>query len=128
LGKPHHKLYVANNLLRLAGYGTPALFLFQDLDEFLVIPSGQPLQQLLAPGGCLAGVRKMAQAAIRSKVVKAANWTNTDPTVTGELPGWLPHELWVNAVAKMNYSMAPQLFCGWKSLVDPNFNYSFLCE
>lgn len=115
-------------MMRMAAYGTSTVFSFQDLDEFLVLPSGKPIQQLLAPGGCLAGVKQYSQATIRSKVTVATNWRNPDPQSKGELPAWLEHGLWVDALDAMNYSVAPQGFCGWKSIVDPTSDYNYLCK
>lgn len=45
-------------LMRTAAYGTTTLLDFRDFDEFLVIPSGQSVQQLLAHGGCLGNIRQ----------------------------------------------------------------------
>lgn len=128
IDKPHHKLHVAQDLMRTAAYGTPALLTFYDLDEFLVIPSGQPITSLLAQGGCLAGVRTHKQVLIRSKITVASNWSNTDPGVVGELPGWLVHDVWIDALEALDYSMAPQGFLGWKAIVDPNTDYNFNCK
>lgn len=126
--KPLNKLNIAQNLMRLAAYGTPTLFLFYDLDEFLIIPSEKPITSLVSPGGCLSGVRKHAQALLRSMITVATTWRNADPSVVGELPAWLAHDVWVDALKSMNYSMAPQRIAGWKAIVDPNFDYNFNCK
>jgi hypothetical protein len=125
--KPYFKQHIAQNMVHMAAHDTRALLGFTDFDEFLVIPSGRLLQQLVAPGGCLAGVRQHAQAVIRSKVSVALSHSSSDEA-PGEFPAWLQHSSWVEAVAALNYSMAPQAFLGWKSIVDPNFDYNFNCE
>jgi hypothetical protein len=106
--KPYTKQAQAMNLIRTAAYGTAAVLAFQDLDEFTVLPSGKPIQQLLAPGGCLDGIWRYSQAAIRAKVAVATDWVNPDPNSKGKLPAWLEHDMWVDALEALNYSMAPQ--------------------
>jgi hypothetical protein len=126
--KPYTKQFQAMNLIRTAAYGTATVLALQDLDEFMVLPSGKPIQQLLAPGGCLDGIWRHSQATVRSKVTVATDWINPDPNSKGELPAWLEHGLWVDALEALNYSMAPQGFYGWKSMIDPNSDYNLICE
>lgn len=116
-------------LMRTAAYGTPALLDFRDFDEFLVIPSGQTVQQLLAPGGCLSNIRQRSQALIASKVTVSLGFAHqSQPAGPGELSAWLGHDVWVTALQALNYSSAPQAFFGWKAIVDPNYDYNFMCE
>jgi hypothetical protein len=58
VGKPAAHQKVSMVLMRTAAYGTTTLLDFRDFDEFLVIPSGQSVQQLLAHGGCLGNIRQ----------------------------------------------------------------------
>jgi hypothetical protein len=44
----------ANNLLRLAAWGSSSRLAFWDLDEYLVLPRHQPIQQEMQ-AGCLQG-------------------------------------------------------------------------
>jgi hypothetical protein len=116
-------------LMRLAAYGTHALLDFRDFDEFLVIPSGQSVHQLLAPGGCLSDIRQLSQALITSRVTVSLNFTQRSPPGgAGELCAWLEYDVWVDALRALNYSSAPQAYYGWKAIVDPNFDYNFICK
>jgi hypothetical protein len=129
LSKPAAKQKVAMVLMRTAAYGTPVLLDFRDFDEFLVIPSGQSVQQLLGPGGCLSDIHSLSQALIPSKVTVSLDFAQqSQPASAGELSAWLSHDVWVDALRALNYSSAPQAFYGWKAIVDPNFNYNFICE
>jgi hypothetical protein len=127
--KPAAKQKVAMVLMRTAAYGTPALLDFRDFDEFLVIPSRQSIQQLLAPGGCLSSIRQMSQALITSKVTVSLDFAQQSPPAgAGELSAWTEYDVWVDALRALNYSSAPQAFYGWKAIIDPNHDYNFICR
>jgi hypothetical protein len=130
LSKQAAKQKVAMVLMRTAAYGTHALLDFRDFDEFLVIPSGQSVHQLLAPGGCLSDIRQLSQALITSKVTVSLDFAqhSVHAAGAGELSAWLNYDVWVDALLALNYSSAPQAYYGWKAIVDPNFNYNFICE
>jgi hypothetical protein len=40
----------------------------------------------------------------------------------------MQYGVWLEAVRALNYSSAPQAFYGWKAIVDPNFDYNFICK
>jgi hypothetical protein len=127
--KPAAKQKVAMVLMRTAAYGTPALLDFRDFDEFLVIPSGQSVQQLLAPGGCLADIRQASQALVKSKVTVSLDFArHVQPNGAGELSAWMAYDVWADALQALNYSSAPQAYYGWKAIVDPNNDYNFICK
>jgi hypothetical protein len=127
--KPAAKQKVAMVLMRTAAYGTPALLDFRDFDEFMVIPSGQSVHQLLAPGGCLSNIRQLSQALITSKVTVSLGFAQqSQPSGAGELSAWAAYDVWVDALRALNYSSAPQAFYGWKAMLDPNYDYNFICR
>jgi hypothetical protein len=97
-------------LMRTAAYGTPALLDFRDFDEFLVVPSGQSVQQLLAAGGCMSDIRQHSQALITSKVTVAPGFNSAKLRSQfevvadgGELSAWMGYGVWVEAVRALNY-------------------------
>lgn len=51
----HFMQVPANNVLRLAAWGSAATLALWDLDEFLVLPNHRPIQQEMS-AGCLQGV------------------------------------------------------------------------
>ena len=74
VGRPYYPHTHVYNAALLAGWGAGVHLLLHDMDEWLVMPGGgaaassssSTIQELLTPGGCLAGA---AQARIDRQVV-----------------------------------------------------------
>lgn len=48
--------YVLFTVRRVSYHMHPCILLYQDVDEFLRVPQGVTIPQLLQPGGCLHGL------------------------------------------------------------------------
>ncbi|WIA14800.1 hypothetical protein OEZ85_003283 [Tetradesmus obliquus] len=118
----HFMQIPANNLLRLAAWGSSIRLGFWDLDEYLVLPRHNSIQQEMHTG-CLKGVLSaMPEAIIPSTWVSAPSWD-----AGAELHGWMAYGHWAAAVQAMGYVGWNYAFCSGvcKVLVDPNTDMLF---
>uniref|UniRef100_A0A383WNA3 Uncharacterized protein n=1 Tax=Tetradesmus obliquus TaxID=3088 RepID=A0A383WNA3_TETOB len=118
----HFMQIPANNLLRLAAWGSSINLAFWNLDEYLVLPQHRNIQ-LGVQSGCLqVTLSAVPEVIIPSTWVSAPSWASS-----AEMHGWLAHGHCAAAVRAMGYVSWNYAYCSvvCKVLVDPNTDMMF---